>query len=79
MIPGQWKPATPGKSHGYPWRWQDAGAACLLALLAIAVRIIPAWQLKAIVNDVSTYLAMGDIVLRGDNLYAQRESGATVK
>ena len=67
--------AAPTGARGGPHRTRratDAGVAMLLVALALGVRLYPAWQLKAIVNDVATYFVMGEMVLRGDNLYAQR-------
>jgi hypothetical protein len=41
-----------------------------VALVALLVRLVPAWLLNAEVNDIQAYRTMGLTVLRGDNIYA---------
>ncbi len=57
------------------WRgrssWPQTGLILLLAL-ALGIRLVPAWLLQHEVADILTYRAMGEIVLRGDNIYAPR-------
>ncbi len=43
-----------------------------LVVISGIIRIIPAWELKAVVNDIAAYQSMANIVARGDNIYAQR-------
>lgn len=43
-----------------------------LVLVTLVVRLVPAWQLQAVVHDVATYWDMAEAVLRGDNIYRRR-------
>ena len=38
----------------------------------MAVRLVPAWYLENPVSDIPSYIAMANIVLRGDDIYAPR-------
>src|SRR5207249_3715359 len=50
--------------------WLSSLTAIFLVSLALAVRLVPAWNLRAEVADIATYRTMAEIVLRRDNTYA---------